>query len=362
METLGIDIKADISLLLTVFGSSFAVRLAVQQHPHVQPPTQALGALHMLHSACVALGILQPRLVNPTSPLNQRISMLILNSACLALACSTYYGFCGNHADPDATAGGLKRIVCSSTAWHHTGRGVHPLPWMLFGETPRPTNATMTSTAAQPPSGAVSPVMVMWFTMFAMFVVNCAADYAAAGALHADTTARLRKGHIDLALASFADLQGGLLAHGRGSRRRSLEMQPQVQCGWDLHAAMPRRHNSDCTKRCVAVSWWGVVLNTNICVFLCLWQCICVGVDHTILSGAPGVLTSASKSMELLCSSLNDLRRTWLALAATLPLGGRPSSVQGGSPTCLSRSSSVNSLDSFRVEAEGRGTQERCVV
>jgi hypothetical protein len=25
--------------------------------------------------------------------------------------------------------------------------------------------------------------MVMWFTMFAMFVVNCAADYAAAGAL-----------------------------------------------------------------------------------------------------------------------------------------------------------------------------------
>lgn len=81
-----------------------------------------------------------------------------------------------------------------------------------------------------------------------------------------------------------------------------------------------------------------------------------------------GVLTTASKSMELLCTSLTDLRRTWHALAATLPLGvSRASSVQGGSPSGgLSRSSSVNSLDSFRLEVEpvqARGVppRERCV-
>ena len=108
----------------------------------------------------------------------------------------------------------------------------------------------------------MSPVMVMWFTMFAMFVVNCAADYAATGALHADTTARLRKGHIELALASLADLQGGLLAHSRGSRRRSLEMQPPVQCGWDLHTAVPRRHNSDGSKRYGDVVWYSLPLDT----------------------------------------------------------------------------------------------------
>lgn len=221
---------------------------------HIQTyQSQALGALHLLHSALVALGIVLPRLANPTSPINQRLSMLILNSACLALACSTYYSFCGNHADAGASAGGLKHVVCSSAAWHRAGRGTHPLPWMLFGEQPLGSNATTAAvgTSSVQPSGAVSPVVVMWFTMFAMFVVNCAADYAAAGALHADTTARLRKGHIDLVLTSLADLQGGLMAHNRGSRRRSLEMQAPVQYGWDLHAAVPRRHNSDGTKRYV---------------------------------------------------------------------------------------------------------------
>lgn len=68
--------------------------------------------------------------------------------------------------------------------------------------------------------------------------------------------------------------------------------------------------------------------------------------------------------MELLCTSLTDLRRTWHALAATLPLGVSQTSsvhsgggsVRGGSPTAgLSRSSSVNSLDSFRVEVEPGG-------
>ena len=76
------------------------------------------------------------------------------------------------------------------------------------------------------------------------------------------------------------------------------------------------------------------------------------------------MLTSASRSMEILCSSLTDLRRTWLALAATLPLGGGVHSVQGGSPTSgLSRSSSVNSLDSFRLEADltKGSSQERYV-
>ncbi len=124
-------------------------------HPPPRPPHiahQVLGTLHLLHSACVALKILQPRLRDPAAGPKQTLSMLILNSACLALACSTYYGFCGNHAQPTtpiesiegdwAASGGLKRVVCSREAWYRPvvsvagAPVVHPtLPWMLFGET-----------------------------------------------------------------------------------------------------------------------------------------------------------------------------------------------------------------------------------
>ncbi len=96
-----------------------------------------------------------------------------------------------------------------------------------------------------------------------MFVVNCAADYVAVGALHADTTARLRKGHIDLdlgpltSLTGLTELQGGyqggyrggiLQQGGRGWRRRSLEVQPGMRLGWDLQAAMPPRQSSEGVK------------------------------------------------------------------------------------------------------------------
>lgn len=187
LESMGFDVRADLSVLLTTFLLSLTT----------------LGALTLVHGAAVALRALRPRLLAPTGGRSVWVAVL-LNSANLAVACSSYYSFCGNAAAAKGQHLGradLKTAVC--------GRWLAPLPapehpafagWVLYGEAVGAAgNATAAASgkgaggeegAAAAP-GAISPVLTMWLTLAAMFVANCGADYAAAAALSAARTADL---------------------------------------------------------------------------------------------------------------------------------------------------------------------------
>ena len=167
------------------------------------------------------------------------MSLLVLNSAAIALACGTYHTFCGNGAGivPAAATGvigvlplvnssvlppltavpqssllfsepsertsvvdGVKLLVCS--AW------LPPIPthlyprfssWMLYGEVAAAVAAVhphlnvtvdldLDPPPVQPPS-ILSPVLCVWMTAIALYLANCAADWAAASSIQASIQA-----------------------------------------------------------------------------------------------------------------------------------------------------------------------------
>ncbi len=191
-------------------------------------------------------------------------SLLVLNSAMLAVACSTYFSFCGNgltvsaaeRAAAAAAAGGgplrgsylpgsyLRRAICSK--W------LHPVPtsqypsfasWMLYGEGAAGPSETAagngSETAASParapsqyilidqpldglgilsvPAGdVISPVFTLWLTLLLLFVANAVADHAAAGEMHASHIGELRR------MLSTPDL--AQLARGSSSNLAAMDL------------------------------------------------------------------------------------------------------------------------------------------
>ncbi|KAL6745958.1 hypothetical protein V8C86DRAFT_2959352, partial [Haematococcus lacustris] len=208
LETMGIDIKADVSMLIVVFLSSLVV----------------LSLLMALHYGAVRLRLLRPQPCAALGTAARTVSgLLLLNSASLALACSMYHSFCGNGLageDGRSAATGLRSQLCAK--W------LHPLTtqqyptfsaWMLYGEGSPGAAGNSSShegvgggAAVRPPriisidfpldglgqvavqAGSVlSPVLTMWITLVVMFIANSVADYAAASTLQAGTMQELRQ-------------------------------------------------------------------------------------------------------------------------------------------------------------------------
>ncbi|GIL77238.1 hypothetical protein Vretifemale_6729 [Volvox reticuliferus] len=142
LEQLGLDIRADVSMLIVAFMSSLA----------------ALSLLAGLHKAAVSLRLLPRRAYLPAiasarsgvspgsgargpagyadSGLRELWILLLLNSMIIAVACSTYYSFCGNGTlvVGEGTPA-FKVAVCAK--WLHpilTADYPRFASWMLYGE------------------------------------------------------------------------------------------------------------------------------------------------------------------------------------------------------------------------------------
>lgn len=204
LESMGFDVKADVSVLLTTFLMSMVV----------------LGLLHAVHSAAVMCQLLSPALYNPIAGKHGMTSICLLNSFNLAIACSTYYGFCGNagtHGEGGAGPGGTFKAAICQRWLHPIGMSEHPMfaRWAIYGEgaiSGVDTSATdLQSSLAvdarnfmgKPTNDTISPVFTLWVTLVLMYLVNSLADYSAAGALQAGCTADVRKGLLQSARSSL---------------------------------------------------------------------------------------------------------------------------------------------------------------
>ena len=106
LESMGLDVKADISMALTVFLLSLLV----------------LGGLATLHGIGVVFNMVAPRLLFGNAGAREVFSAVILNAFNFSIATSTFYSFCGNAADHSAGKGvaandGVRAIICG--CWLH---------------------------------------------------------------------------------------------------------------------------------------------------------------------------------------------------------------------------------------------------
>lgn len=173
LGTLGIDVKADISLLLTIFLISCLV----------------LGALHVAYNTGVTFNVVKPLLQDPSSRLRESVALVVLNALNLAMACSSFYALCGNAASVDAegtSVDGVRTAIC--TGW------LRPVPamrhsafqaWVIYGEETATSGGDVTE-------NTISPIFTMWLTLFAIFVANCVADYASFAAITSAVSSQIR--------------------------------------------------------------------------------------------------------------------------------------------------------------------------
>ncbi|KIY94245.1 hypothetical protein MNEG_13717 [Monoraphidium neglectum] len=133
LETLGIDVRADVSLALSVACYSVAV----------------LGVLTGLQLAAVRLGV-APR-VPGGAVAREMWTAVIFNSCSLAVSCTTYYSLCGNGSDDallsrGATGGAMgpaRQAVCAKwLAPILTAQYPKFSAWMLVGEGPEAPEAS----------------------------------------------------------------------------------------------------------------------------------------------------------------------------------------------------------------------------
>lgn len=211
LDSLGLDVRADVSMLITVFLGSLV----------------ALGILSASYGAAVLFRLLSPRLFDRAGT-REVFTTIILNATTLAIACSSYYSLCGNAAAYTTTTG----IPRTSASYNNTnttdsvrlnvcGKWLHPLSairhpsfsaWVIYGESSSNTTST-TSVEAGPSAQLISPVLTIWLTLFSMTLVNSVADYAAGAAFSAAYSSEARRGL----------LSAKRRASRRLSRRRSAE-------------------------------------------------------------------------------------------------------------------------------------------
>jgi len=179
-ESLGFDIKADVSILLTIFLLSCGL----------------LGILATLFSTTMSFRSISTKLLYIPPSSRELFSVVVLNAMNLAMACSTYYSFCGNSPvsknlgyDRDSA----REIVCK---WllKPLPANKHPIysPWMIYGENACPESscgAAIDGQEINTPSAQsdmidgrsiISPVFTTWLTLFALFMCNSAADFVSA--------------------------------------------------------------------------------------------------------------------------------------------------------------------------------------
>lgn len=212
--SLGLDIKADVSMLIAVFLGSLLI----------------LSIINALYGLAVLFRILSPRLLDQNSGPRDVFTTVILNSVNLAIACSLYYSLCGNAPGDGefAVAGGtsphnnsttgdvVRSSVCGK--WLHPLSAVqHPLfsAWVIYGEAVGSDSTNTTASGAggslsywasgsaaataalvDDDSGtehAISPVFTTWLTIFAMLVVNSVADYLGGATISTAYSSETRK-------------------------------------------------------------------------------------------------------------------------------------------------------------------------
>ena len=179
-ESLGFDIKADVSILLTIFLLSCGL----------------LGILATLFSTTMSFRSISTKLLYIPPSSRELFSVVVLNAMNLAMACSTYYSFCGNSPvsknlgyDRDSA----REIECK---WllKPLPANKHPIysPWMIYGENACPESscgAAIDGQEINTPSAQsdmidgrsiISPVFTTWLTLFALFMCNSAADFVSA--------------------------------------------------------------------------------------------------------------------------------------------------------------------------------------
>ncbi|KAI7840166.1 hypothetical protein COHA_005949 [Chlorella ohadii] len=240
LESMGINIKADVSMWLACFMGSLCT----------------LGVLHGLYGLAVSLRVLDPRLYSPLAGTREVWSIVLMNSVNLAVVCSVYYSFCGNAPAGSVGPGGsLKEAVCLK--WlHPVSASSHSAftRWVVYGEASAAANASSVAAAAANASAAaaaavvavnglagggnqtrstlqvdfpldgkgklpvaaadlVSPIFTMWLTLLLLYLSNCLADYSAAATLNAAYTEDLRQ--------NLASQQRSLR---RAARRRSIDL------------------------------------------------------------------------------------------------------------------------------------------
>ncbi|WIA33540.1 hypothetical protein OEZ86_006664 [Tetradesmus obliquus] len=234
-QTLGIDMKADVSLALSIAASSLLV----------------LGLLHGLQLLAIHAKLLAPA---PGATRQAVWSCIILNSITLAAACSTYFQLCGNGSvgstGPLAggSAGFLQDAVCM--------RYLAPIPTTEYPKFSRWMLSSLASLVGSLPGGApeehgtvISPVFTMWCTLIALYIINIIADHCAAHEMSADHISELRRDVVtdhDLALlaalsaAAGASLRQGahqLAAAHQQRHQQQREQQQQARCasigGWE---------------------------------------------------------------------------------------------------------------------------------
>jgi hypothetical protein len=211
--SLGLDIKADVSMLIAVFLGSLLI----------------LSILNGLYGLAVLFRILSPRLLDRNSGTRDAFTTVVLNSVNLAIACSVYYSLCGNAPSDGEFAvvggggsGGINGTINGGDVVRNAvcGRWLHPLSavqhpffssWVIYGEAVgNDTAATTTTTAGGSGRGstaavvaalvndsgtehAISPVFTTWLTIFAMLLVNSVADYVAGGTISSAYSSEARK-------------------------------------------------------------------------------------------------------------------------------------------------------------------------
>ena len=191
--SLGLDIKADVSMLIAVFLGSLLI----------------LSIINALYGLAVLFRILSPRLLDRNSGTRDAFTTVILNSVNLAIACSLYYSLCGNApSDGEFAVGGgafgtgkgdvVRSAVCGR--WLHPLSAVqHPLfsTWVIYGEAVGNETTTATATPLSKSSGgtehAISPVFTTWLTIFAMLLVNSTADYVAGATISSAYSSEARR-------------------------------------------------------------------------------------------------------------------------------------------------------------------------
>ncbi|GMH37404.1 hypothetical protein BSKO_05277 [Bryopsis sp. KO-2023] len=187
---LGMDVKADVSLLLSVFLSTFVL----------------IGVMNGLHYVAVSLNIISPFLFVPGTGPKQLWNAAAVNSMTVAVACSSYYSFCGNAGEGMASrpTGSFKDTMCSK--WLHPAES-DDFPtfkkFVLYGEASSDLASNGTILIDFPLDGdgpmpvstrkMISPVFMLWVTLFTMYFVNSLADHVAVQTMQVQFVSQLRR-------------------------------------------------------------------------------------------------------------------------------------------------------------------------
>mmetsp|Transcript_31178 Transcript_31178/g.92977 ORF Transcript_31178/g.92977 Transcript_31178/m.92977 type:complete len:1354 (-) Transcript_31178:1870-5931(-) len=306
LEALGLDAKADTSLAIAVFIATLT----------------ALGVVHGVHELGGVLGLWRSCVMSarryqqvrgavpsssaavnsgdvtlrPSMSVWHVASLLLLNSATITIACTTFHSFCGNGgAAPewgDSLSDLVRQTVCGSL--------LRPIPtalypefsaWMLSGEPhgrQRPANTTLAAGDNNPvdllhlsepiPPPQLSPVMTVWLTALTIYLTNCITDLCAARAVGARDMSEVR-----------AATPVGVAASAKWTEHE------------DARAARQRQRDADAAA------------------------------GESLASGRPSAFLRLRRSSMLKLRALPVARRT-TASAVTTELGGDGSDCSDGSP------------------------------